>query len=619
MNTQKQIFLMVVFLFLITGGCAAYTAIDLPVRAGRQADFFQKESIERGALLYANNCRTCHGIRGEGGVGLTLNKPSFQNQDPLALAQNQDLIRRTLYCGRAGTLMPAWLEENGGSLTANQIEHLVRLMTAPVDEDVLDEFGNPSNEGWLAAVEFAHNLNREATAVVTGDSLDSIASAHGVGPREIAELNGVAVDEELEEGEEIRLPIAEPATVEAEDGDTATKIAERWHVGAVLIAELNGIEYELTDDGDFFLPYDGDDETLVLDPEGERETTGLLPGEELELPTGATYLVRVGDTLQSVAELHGISVSELRDLNEFLLGGFGAEDQINASRSLFLPDGAAYIVTGGETLDDIAELYAIAGSALADVNELDVDAELVTGQEIALLDGLAYFIQDGDTVASIADGHVGVSEAELRALNELAGDEEVTPEVILELPKIDAYVVQARTLDETAGDFANVSAASLAERNEIDVEAALPVGKILHLPLDAWGSNPPDQINPGLACVQHTVPQSVFDTITGAEPVEITKPEEVSSDVVIQAHANDWTVVADGDSKTPNESGVTVEAGTDIVFDNLEGLHTITIDGEKQGEDILQGETRSITFSQPGEFTITCDYHPDMLAKVFVE
>ena len=117
MNTQKQIFLIVILLFTMTAGCAAYTVIELPIRAVDQQNWHEDQSLERGALLFANNCRTCHGNTGEGGVGLPLNTPAFQNQDPLVLRANRALLQRTLECGRAGTRMPAWLNTNGGSLS----------------------------------------------------------------------------------------------------------------------------------------------------------------------------------------------------------------------------------------------------------------------------------------------------------------------------------------------------------------------------------------------------------------------------------------------------------------------------------------------------------------------
>ena len=99
MNTQKQIVLMVALMFLLVGGCAAYTAIELPVRAPDQADWTRDQSLERGALLFANNCRTCHGNRGDGSIGpqlLNNETTQFQDQDPLKLAANRTLLRRTL-------------------------------------------------------------------------------------------------------------------------------------------------------------------------------------------------------------------------------------------------------------------------------------------------------------------------------------------------------------------------------------------------------------------------------------------------------------------------------------------------------------------------------------------
>ena len=56
-----------------------------------------------------------------------------------------------------------------------------------------------------------------------------------------------------------------------------------------------------------------------------------------------------------------------------------------------------------------------------------------------------------------------------------------------------------------------------------------------------------------------------------------------------------------------------------MTFENVVGLHDIEIDGEQQGEDFEgAGVTRTFTFDSPGEYRITCGYHPDMLAMVFV-
>ena len=620
MNTQRQIFLIVVLMFIGVAGCAAYTAIDLPIRAERQADFFTAESIERGALLYANNCRTCHGIRGEGGVGLTLNKASFRNQEPLALSQNQDLIRRTLTCGRAGTLMPAWLDSNGGSLTANQIEHLVRLLTAPLEEDLFDANGNPTNHGWLEAVHFAHNLNHEAPTGVSGDTLPQIAKDHNIGGPQVVALNGLASIEALiDEGASIRLP--DGRTVRARENDNARKLAEREHVGAVMIADLNGIDWAIDTDGNFYLPYSGDDETLMLNPNAGTIATGLLPGQTLRLPEGAIYRVQTGATLAGIAEQHGITAAQIRSLNPLLLATLGdiADDTaLPGERRLILPDGASYTAQPGDTLVSIAEAHDLPEIALAEDNGLDEDAAVTPGTVLTLRAGTRYIVQFGDTVASIATSH-GIGEGTLRSLNEVGANEDISDAIWIALPPINSYLVMGTDLAQVAAGFGNVTAATLGEANGVPAEAVLPIGKTLQMPEDAWGAAPSDELNPGTACVEHTVSTSAFNTISGADPIVIDEPNAVSTDVVILANDNDWTVVADGVAGTPNRTGVKVTAGTAVTFENVVGLHNIEIDGQQQGEDFEGvGVTRTITFDAPGEYRITCSYHPDMLAVVFV-
>ncbi len=56
----------------------------------------------KGAILYQQNCAVCHGVNGDGGVGIPLNLPDF-----LAVASD-DYLRNTLRVGRPGRVMPAF-------------------------------------------------------------------------------------------------------------------------------------------------------------------------------------------------------------------------------------------------------------------------------------------------------------------------------------------------------------------------------------------------------------------------------------------------------------------------------------------------------------------------------
>lgn len=473
MNTQKQILLIVVLFFAMVGGCAAYTMVDIPHRAVTQTEWTKEESITRGALLYANNCRTCHGNRGEGSIGLVLNKDEFKNQDPLVLKANQDLIRRTLQCGRAGTLMPAWLRDNGGSLNAEQINHLVDFITAPLQPGLADETGAASNKGWLESYEFGQNLNKANTALIGGDTLDTIAQANGVGLAQLAEANGVTEDTPLTPGDVIVIPPfrAMPngyAYHVYKSNETLAKVAASQHVGAMVIADLNGLSYKFTESK-------GKAEYTLLDDQGQP-VPGLFPNDTLKLPDGSDYTVK------------------------------------------------------GQSLDDLAK------------------------------------------------------------------------------------------------GWANGSAAAFGEANGVPENAIIRIGTKLVLPADVFGAAPGDTKNPGTACVQNAVPQSVFQTLpgigtpgAGGNGAAPAPPTEVSKEVEVTAGSNDFTVIADGKKSDLNKGNVLVAVGTAIKFTNVLGLHTITLNGKQDGDLFKQGDTRTITFSTTGSFKLTCQFHPDMLAYITVQ
>lgn len=70
-----------------------------------------------GALIFAQDCAVCHGEQGQGRVGVKLTK-SWPAINPSAY------IRTTVEKGVDGTLMPAWLDANGGPLTATDVDNV---------------------------------------------------------------------------------------------------------------------------------------------------------------------------------------------------------------------------------------------------------------------------------------------------------------------------------------------------------------------------------------------------------------------------------------------------------------------------------------------------------------
>lgn len=74
--------------------------------------------VENGAALYAVNCAVCHGTRGEGRVGATLDKV-------FATIAPDEFLTEVIERGRAGTFMPAWSTAYGGPLIEAQVADIV--------------------------------------------------------------------------------------------------------------------------------------------------------------------------------------------------------------------------------------------------------------------------------------------------------------------------------------------------------------------------------------------------------------------------------------------------------------------------------------------------------------
>jgi cytochrome c oxidase cbb3-type subunit 3 len=71
-----------------------------------------------GAQLFATNCAVCHGAKGEGRAGATLNKV-FVSMN--ATVELKEIITN----GRTGTMMPTWGKEKGGPLSEQDIDDIV--------------------------------------------------------------------------------------------------------------------------------------------------------------------------------------------------------------------------------------------------------------------------------------------------------------------------------------------------------------------------------------------------------------------------------------------------------------------------------------------------------------
>lgn len=103
---------------ILLAGCS--DGFRFPGKPDPDKRFVRPDQVTDFDTLFKQNCRGCHGGDGRKGPAPPLNDPLF-----LAIVSDADL-HMTIEQGRGGYLMPAFAEQEGGHLTTEQIEILVK-------------------------------------------------------------------------------------------------------------------------------------------------------------------------------------------------------------------------------------------------------------------------------------------------------------------------------------------------------------------------------------------------------------------------------------------------------------------------------------------------------------
>ena len=142
---------------------------------------------------------------------------------------------------------------------------------------------------------------------------------------------------------------------------------------------------------------------------------------------GNYYTVKAGDTLYGIANKYGVSVDELKVANNL------NSNNLSIGEVLVIPtieesetsDENIYIVKSGDTLYSIAIRYGMTVDELKNLNNLTSNT-LSIGQKLVISEGNAatldnYTVKSGDTLYSIANKY-GLTVNELKDLNNLTSD-----------------------------------------------------------------------------------------------------------------------------------------------------------------------------------------------------
>ena len=134
----------------------------------------------------------------------------------------------------------------------------------------------------------------------------------------------------------------------------------------------------------------------------------LKIGQILKIPTkvvdvGDTelYQVKSGDTLYSIANKYGISINELKTINNLDNNNLSIGQLLNVPSGLSLVN--SYIVEKGDTLYSIAKKFDISVNKLKEYNSL-INNLLSVGQKllIPIENDTTYVVKSGDTLYKIA-------------------------------------------------------------------------------------------------------------------------------------------------------------------------------------------------------------------------
>ena len=139
-NYERYVIAGLVLTLLVLAGFSFYWMGESN-RLEEAADRFANERVHRGRRIYADQCVSCHGSEGEGGIGTALNDKN--------LLKNtfDEIFYSVIRSGVPSTQMPAWSVDFGGPLTDEDIRDVVAFVRAwePTAPEIEPEFFEPDS------------------------------------------------------------------------------------------------------------------------------------------------------------------------------------------------------------------------------------------------------------------------------------------------------------------------------------------------------------------------------------------------------------------------------------------------------------------------------------------
>lgn len=205
------------------------------------------------------------------------------------------------------------------------------------------------------------------------------------------------------------------------------------------------------------------------------------------------YIVKSGDTLWSIANKTGVSVSELKRINNLSSNLLSIGQKLKLSDSTTESDTNYYVVKSGDTLYSIANKYGISVDKLKDINNLSSNnlsigqkllinsSNVEENEEVVPTNYDVYVVKSGDSLWSIAT-RFNTSVNNLKDINNLSSNLLSIGQRLL-VPKNtnkEYIVVAGDNLYKIARTY-NTSVADIMKLNNLKT-SNLSIGQVLLLP-----------------------------------------------------------------------------------------------------------------------------------------